>query len=169
VVEGRATRDDSRDHAHAAAAEQLLHLVAANMGQVGVRRSVWLDTFCVGPTHGSEFGTTRLPPPEGRAILATERGKRPCSSARAGPDIAKPWVPPWSGRQILAPSNGSRPATQRLRKKVRRCAACARSAPDSLGPDEKGLAPHRRKPLCCKVPETGLEPALPVKATRPST
>src|SRR5262249_55438789 len=27
----------------------------------------------------------------------------------------------------------------------------------------------RRKPLKGKVPETGLEPALPVKATRPST
>src|SRR5207248_2998354 len=35
--------------------------------------------------------------------------------------------------------------------------------------NRKGLATHRRKSFRCKVPETGLEPAPPVKATRPST
>ena len=35
--------------------------------------------------------------------------------------------------------------------------------------NRKGLTTNRRKSFRCKVPETGLEPALPVKATRPST
>src|SRR5579859_6033377 len=34
---------------------------------------------------------------------------------------------------------------------------------------ENGVTAVRRNPLCFKLPETGLEPALPVKATRPST
>src|SRR5581483_8839127 len=34
---------------------------------------------------------------------------------------------------------------------------------------KKGLRRFGRKPLCHKVPETGLEPARPVKVTRPST
>ena len=35
--------------------------------------------------------------------------------------------------------------------------------------NRKGLTTRRRKSFRCKVPETGLEPALPVKGTRPST
>ncbi len=33
--------------------------------------------------------------------------------------------------------------------------------------NEKGFTPHRRKPLSCKVPETGLEPALPLQQPGP--
>ena len=36
-----------------------------------------------------------------------------------------------------------------------------RNCGDGLRRNKKGLTPIRRKSLCCKVPETGLEPARP--------
>jgi hypothetical protein len=56
---------------------------------------------------------------------------------------------------------GKRPRT-RKKKLWRNCG-------DRLRRNRKGLTTNRRKSLCCKVPETGLEPARSVKITRPST
>ena len=60
---------------------------------------------------------------------------------------------------------GRRPATQRQRKTD----VVPNLSPILGTANEKGLASHRRKSLCHIMPETGLEPALLVKATRPST
>src|SRR6266545_5251976 len=50
-------------------------------------------------------------------------------------------------------------ATQRQR--------CPQFVPKTRGWKKEGLASHRRKSLCCKVPKRGLEPPLPLREPGP--
>ena len=100
-----------------------------------------------------QFGLLRVRGSQGAGVAPSPMAEDDAEAIASSLDVCHTVLP-----RIVS---GRRLAVQRRKRNVTPIVfpVCSQRGPET----QKGFTPYRRKPFRIKVPETGLEPALPVK------